>query len=65
MSFVHGHPRDTGWVVAHRRRPNHAEDGQLPLLAVAVPDDVVAPDVPEPSRSREADESEVFSGGPA
>lgn len=31
MSFVHGHARDTGWVVAHRRAPHRAEDGQLPL----------------------------------
>jgi hypothetical protein len=31
MTFVHGHARDTGWVVAHRRKPNRAEDGQLPL----------------------------------
>jgi len=35
MAFVHGHPRDLGWVKAHWRRPNQAEDGQLPLLAVA------------------------------
>lgn len=35
MAFVHGHARDTvrdiTWVKAHRRAPNHAEDGQLPL----------------------------------
>ncbi len=41
MTFVHGHARDTGWVMAHRRRPNDAEEGQLPLLpaqdAVVVP----------------------------
>ncbi len=34
MSFVRGHPRRSGWVVAHVRRPNHAEPGQLPLLLV-------------------------------
>jgi hypothetical protein len=34
VSFVQGHARRTGWVVAHVRRPNRAEDGQLPLLAV-------------------------------
>jgi hypothetical protein len=34
VSFVHGHPRRTGWVMAHRRRPNRAEAGQLPLLLV-------------------------------
>jgi hypothetical protein len=33
VAFVHGHPRDLGWVKAHRRRPNHAEHGQLPLIA--------------------------------
>jgi hypothetical protein len=32
MAFVHGHPRDLGWVKAHRRRPNRAEGGQLPLI---------------------------------
>ena len=32
MSFVHGHARDTGWVMAHRRRPNGPEEGQLPLI---------------------------------
>ncbi|HZG90314.1 MAG TPA: hypothetical protein VEZ42_08880 [Pseudonocardia sp.] len=34
MSFVRGHPRDTGWVVGHLRAPTGAEDGQLPLDAV-------------------------------
>ncbi|WP_170231768.1 hypothetical protein [Pseudonocardia kunmingensis] len=34
MSFVHGHPRSTGWVVAHVRRPSRPEPGQLPLLLV-------------------------------
>jgi hypothetical protein len=37
MSFVHGHARDTGWVVAHRRAPHRAEDGQLPLPVPAPP----------------------------
>jgi hypothetical protein len=45
MSFVHGHARDTGWVVAHRRAPHRAEGGQLPL-PVAVP----APRPPPPGR---------------
>ena len=39
MAFVHGHPRDLGWVKAHRRRPNRAEDGQLPLIAESSGDD--------------------------
>ena len=34
VSFVHGHPRSNGWVVAHVRRPNRAGAGQLPLLLV-------------------------------
>lgn len=47
MPFVHGHPRDTGWVVAHRRRPNDAEDGQLPLIVPPeYPDRGSAPDAP-------------------
>lgn len=31
MSFVQGHARDAGWVVAHIRPPTDAEDGQLQL----------------------------------
>jgi hypothetical protein len=42
VAFVPGYPRDLGWVKAHRRRPNRAEAGQLPLL----PD---APDRPPPT----------------
>jgi hypothetical protein len=34
MAFVHGYPRDRGWVMAHRRRPNAAEVGQLPLIVL-------------------------------
>lgn len=37
MAFVHGHARDTGWVVAHLRRPTEAEEGQLPLLPPPLP----------------------------
>lgn len=44
MSFVHGHARESGWVMAHRRRPNEAEEGQLPLI----PEPVV-PDPREPA----------------
>ena len=36
MSFVHGHARAAGWVVAHVRRPNRPEAGQLSLLPQAV-----------------------------
>jgi hypothetical protein len=43
VAFVHGYPRDLGWVKAHRRRPNRPEDGQLPLLAVGDPDQDGAP----------------------
>jgi hypothetical protein len=55
VSFVHGHARATGWVVAHVRRPTSAEDGQLPLLAV-VP-------LPRPSDPEEPPEPEAV--GPA
>lgn len=49
MSFVHGHSRDTGWVVAHLRPPTDAEDGQLtlPLPPSGGGDD--HPDTPAPS----------------
>ncbi len=49
VAFVHGHARDTGWVMAHLRRPNDAADDQIALL---VPDDVIP-------RPREAPENEV------
>ena len=42
MAFVHGHARDSGWVVAHVRAPVEAEDGQLPLPE---PDDDQPPPV--------------------
>src|SRR5689334_22780411 len=32
VSFVHGHARDTGWVMAHLRSPARPGPGQLPLL---------------------------------
>ncbi|GAA4860623.1 hypothetical protein GCM10023203_04840 [Actinomycetospora straminea] len=35
MSFVHGHPRESGWVVSHYRRPQHAGDDQLDLALPA------------------------------
>lgn len=31
MTFVHGHPRDAGWVVSHYRRPRRAGWQQLDL----------------------------------
>ncbi|MDD7964903.1 hypothetical protein [Actinomycetospora lemnae] len=38
MSFVHGHPRESGWVMSHYRRPQHAGDDQLDLsLTAALP----------------------------
>jgi hypothetical protein len=49
MAFVHGHARDTGWVMAHLRRPNDAADDQIALLVL----DEVIP------RPREAPESEA------
>jgi hypothetical protein len=48
MAFVHGHPRDLGWVKAHRRRPNRAEGGQLPLIVDPAAVDLAAdPEEPE------------------
>jgi hypothetical protein len=51
VSFVHGHARATGWVVAHVRRPTRAEEGQLPLSepdAAADQVDQSGPGVPDP-----------------
>jgi hypothetical protein len=31
MAFVHGHARESGWVVSHYRRPQRAGDEQLDL----------------------------------
>jgi len=31
MAFVHGHARESGWVVSHYRRPQRAGDDQLDL----------------------------------
>lgn len=43
MAFVHGHARDTGWVVAHVRAPVDAGDGQLELVPGPAPADEPAP----------------------
>jgi hypothetical protein len=45
MAFVHGHARETGWVVAHVRPPVEAEEDQLALVEVPPPDE------PEPEIS--------------
>lgn len=37
MTFVHGHPRDAGWVKSHFRRPRRAGQEQLDLDGAAVP----------------------------
>jgi hypothetical protein len=37
MTFVHGHPRDTGWVKSHFRRPRRAGHEQLDLDGGTVP----------------------------
>lgn len=42
MSFVRGHARAVGWVVAHRRHPHGAEQDQLPLLPGARPPEEAA-----------------------
>ncbi|PVZ12002.1 hypothetical protein C8D89_103333 [Actinomycetospora cinnamomea] len=37
MAFVHGHARETGWVVSHYRRPQRAGDDQLDLIDPVLP----------------------------
>jgi hypothetical protein len=56
MAFVHGHARETGWVVSHYRRPQRAGDDQLDLELPAPrredddqPADEVCDDDPDPS----------------
>jgi len=59
MAFVHGYPRDLGWVKAHRRPPNEAEGGQLPLIVAVSPEaGVAAADV-----AGEADQAGVDQAG--
>lgn len=48
MSFVHGHARESGWVVSHYRRPQRAGDDQLDLVEPA--------DLPEPRGRDDADQ---------
>jgi hypothetical protein len=60
MAFVHGHARETGWVVSHYRRPQRAGDDQLDLELPAArredvedqPDDEGGADDPEPASVR-------------
>jgi hypothetical protein len=49
VAFVHGHPRETGWVVAHVRPPVEAEDDQLALVEVPAGDPDPDDPAPEPS----------------
>jgi hypothetical protein len=60
MAFVHGHPRDSGWVKSHRRRPNQAEGGQLPLMVDGSPEG----DVEGRDRVAAQDGSEVAGRSP-
>ena len=60
MAFVHGHPRDSGWVTSHRRRPNQAEGGQLPLMVEGAPEE----DVAGPDRADDQDGSDVAGRSP-
>jgi hypothetical protein len=60
MAFVHGHPRDSGWVKSHRRRPNQAEGGQLPLMVGGSPEG----DVGGRDRVADQDGSEVAGRSP-
>jgi hypothetical protein len=51
VAFVHGHPRETGWVVAHVRAPVEAEDDQLVLVEVPPADS--DPEAPAPEQAPE------------
>lgn len=51
MSFVHGHARESGWVMSHYRRPQLAGDDQLDL---ALP----APRAGDEEAGAQGDESE-------
>jgi hypothetical protein len=62
MAFVHGHARESGWVVSHYRRPQRAGDEQLDL-------DLPAPrpadgQVCETSRAVDADPDGPAAGDP-
>ena len=60
MSFVHGHARESTWVVSHLRAPNRAEDGQLEL-EVEEPE----PAIPRPRESVEDLSADVRSANSA
>jgi len=59
VSFVHGHARDAGWVVAHRRSPTEPEDGQLPLLAAPPAAEAGEPALPRPRVSPETTDDDA------
>lgn len=56
MSFVHGHARESGWVMSHYRRPQLAGDDQLDL---ALP----APRAGDEEAGAQGDESEGGADG--
>lgn len=64
MCFVPGHPRAAGWVVGHLRRPNRAEEGQLPLLAPYQPEDSYLPEGIVPAPRVAPDDSSPVPIGP-
>lgn len=66
MAFVHGHARDRGWVKSHRRPPNQAEGGQLPLIAAGTPAEAGSPqdEGGVPDRAADQDESGVAGRSP-
>lgn len=53
MAFVHGHARESGWVVAHVRAPIDPEQGQLAL----------DPEPDEPAREAAEDPSPEGGAG--
>lgn len=59
MAFVHGHARETGWVVSHYRRPQRAGDNQLDLALPAPRDEDDQPT--EPAEPEPEDPASVRS----
>lgn len=65
MTFVHGHPRDSGWVKSHFRRPRRPGEEQLDLGAGRGADDAGGhADVPTPRDPPDgATDDDDVSGG--
>jgi hypothetical protein len=65
MPFVHGHARESGWVMSHYRRPQRAGDEQLDLVeATELPAPRDGDQVCETTGADEADPDDPGSGEP-